>query len=81
METLRRTLKLAGLTERETDVYLLLGGKSFLTGMEVARILDMHKTQAYTMLEKLREKRMVEATVGTPTRLAGPEKFKSGLVG
>ena len=68
METVRRTLKLAGLTERETDVYLLLGGKSFLTGMEVARMLDMHKAQAYTILEKLQEKRMVEGTVGTPTR-------------
>ncbi|HUK27266.1 MAG TPA: helix-turn-helix domain-containing protein [Candidatus Acidoferrales bacterium] len=68
METVRNALKFAGLTERESDVYLLLGKRSFLTGVEVSKILNMNKAQAYTILTKLQEKRMIEATVGTPTR-------------
>jgi sugar-specific transcriptional regulator TrmB len=68
MEAVKKTLRTVGLTDRESDVYVLLARHSFLSGSDVSKQLRMHKAQAYTILRNLQERGVIEATLETPTR-------------
>ncbi len=45
-----------GLTEKESDVYILLAREGVLKGLDISRRLRMHKAQVYTILKNLQSK-------------------------
>jgi len=67
-ETIKKVLKDFGLTEKETEVYLLLAKNQALKGGEIAKSLRMHKAQVYRSLKGLQDKSIVESTLESPIR-------------
>ncbi len=61
-------LKDFGLTEREAEVYTLLVKSGLQKAGEVSKRLKMHKAQVYRILEVLRNRGFVEATLDFPSR-------------
>ena len=67
-ETIKKILKDFGLTEKETEVYLLLAKNQLLKGGDIAKSLGMHKAQVYRSLKSLQDKSIVESTLESPIR-------------
>ncbi len=67
-ETIRKVLKDLKLTEKEADVYILLGKHGALKGREIAKLMRRHKAQVYLILKSLQSKGLVEQTIEFPTR-------------
>jgi sugar-specific transcriptional regulator TrmB len=67
-ETIRKVLKDLKLTEKEADVYILLGKQGALKGGEIAKRIRKHKAQVYLILKSLQRKGLVEQTMEFPTR-------------
>jgi sugar-specific transcriptional regulator TrmB len=67
-ETIRKVLKDLKLTEKEADVYMLLGKHGALKGGEIAKRIRRHKAQVYLILKSLQNKGIVEQTLEFPTR-------------
>ena len=67
-ETIKKLLKDFGLTEKETEVYLLLAKNPLLKGGDIAKSLHMHKAQVYRSLKSLQDKSIVESTLESPIR-------------
>lgn len=57
-----------GLTEKEAEVYVFLVRSGVRKAGEVSQRLKMHKAQVYRILEVLRNKGFVEATLDFPSR-------------
>ena len=70
VEAVKKNLRIVGLTEKESDVYILLSRYSCLRALEVSKHLRMHKAQAYAILRSLQKKGIVEATLDTPSRFS-----------
>jgi sugar-specific transcriptional regulator TrmB len=68
VQAVKKNLRVVGLTEKETDVYILLSRYSYLRALEVSKHLRMHKAQAYAILKSLQKKGMIEATLDKPSR-------------
>ena len=67
-ETIRKVLKDLKLTEKEADVYILLGKHGALKGGEIAKRIRRHKAQVYLILKSLQSKGIVEKTIEFPAR-------------
>jgi sugar-specific transcriptional regulator TrmB len=67
-ETIRKVLKDLKLTEKEADVYILLGKHGALKGGEIAKRIQRHKAQVYLILKSLQTKGLLEQTLEFPTR-------------
>lgn len=70
VQAVKKNLRIVGLTEKESDVYILLSRYSCLRAFEVSKHLRMHKAQAYAILRSLQKKGIVEATLDTPSRFS-----------
>ena len=70
VQAVKKNLRIVGLTEKESDVYILLSQYSYLRALEVSKHLRMHKAQAYAILRNLQKKGIVEATLDTPSRFS-----------
>jgi sugar-specific transcriptional regulator TrmB len=68
--TVRKVLKDLKLTEKEAEVYILLGKRGALKGGEIAKLICRHKAQVYLILKSLQSKGMIEKTIEFPTRFA-----------
>ncbi len=69
-ELVKKALKTIGLTDKESEVYIILGGSGVLRGMDISKRLSMHKAQVYSILKSLQRKGVVEATLESPTRFS-----------
>ena len=67
-ENIRHALGEFGLTEKESDVYILLAREGVLKGLDISKRLRMHKAQVYTILKNLQSKGAVETTLEAPAR-------------
>ena len=67
-ENIRRALGEFGLTEKESEVYILLAREGVLKGLDISKRLRMHKAQVYTILKNLQSKGAVETTLEAPAR-------------
>ncbi len=67
-ENVSRALRELGLTEKESEVYVLLAREGVLKGLDISKRLRMHKAQVYTILKNLQNKGAVETTLESPAR-------------
>jgi sugar-specific transcriptional regulator TrmB len=58
-------VKSYGLSEGESRIYLYLLKNDFLTALELSRKLNMGRTKVYRLLDKLKDKQLVEYQVHT----------------
>jgi sugar-specific transcriptional regulator TrmB len=61
-EQVNQTLKEFGLTEKESQVYLILLSQT-LTASEIAKKTDIHRISVYDILERLQEKGLISYSV------------------
>ncbi|MCL4435890.1 MAG: hypothetical protein M1503_01705 [Thaumarchaeota archaeon] len=59
-----------GLTAKESEIYVLLCKKGPLKGLEVSKMLGMHKGEAYRVLKSLQRRGMVESIIESPLRFS-----------
>ena len=69
-ETVLDILRDFGLTAKESDIYILLCKKGPLKGLEVSKMLRMHKGEAYRVLKSLQRRGMVESIIESPIRFS-----------
>jgi sugar-specific transcriptional regulator TrmB/CBS domain-containing protein len=67
-----------GLTQKEAEVYVFLTKSGIQKAGEVSKRLKMHKAQVYRILETLRNRGFVEATLDFPLRFV-PISFDNCL--
>jgi sugar-specific transcriptional regulator TrmB len=67
-ESIRKTLRIFGLTEMEADVYIFVAKRGVLKGGEISKQTKMQKAQIYRVLKSLQEKGLVESTLEFPAR-------------
>jgi sugar-specific transcriptional regulator TrmB len=67
-ESVSRALDEVGLTQKESEVYILLAREGVLKGLDISKRLRMHKAQVYTILKNLQNKGAVETTLESPAR-------------
>jgi sugar-specific transcriptional regulator TrmB len=67
-ETVRKTLRNFGLTEKETDIYIYLAKRGVLKGGEISKQTKTPKALVYRTLKSLQAKGLVESTVEFPAR-------------
>ena len=65
---IKKTLQDFGLSEKETDVYIILGKKGPLKSGEIAKQLKLNKGQVYRKLKSLQKKGVIESTLEYPAR-------------
>ncbi len=71
--TIKKTLRDFGLSEKEVDIYILLGKKCPLKSGEIAKQLKLNKGQVYRKLKSLQKKGVIESTLEYPTRYTAVE--------
>lgn len=69
-ERLLKTLAHLGLTEGDSEIYLLLAKEGPQKGRDLAKTLNLYKQQLYRGLTRLKEKGMVGATLERPARFS-----------
>ncbi len=69
-ETVLDILRDFGLTAKESEIYVLLCKKGPLKGLEVSKMLGMHKGEAYRVLKSLQRRGMVESIIESPLRFS-----------
>lgn len=67
-DNIKKTLRTLGLTDKESEVYILLSRTDALKGSEVSKQLRMHKAQVYNILKILQKKGMAEMALESPAR-------------
>ncbi len=67
-ETIRKTLRNFGLTEKETEVYIFLAKRGVLKGGEISKQTKTQKALIYRALKSLQAKGLVESTLEFPAR-------------
>jgi sugar-specific transcriptional regulator TrmB len=67
-ENLKNALQNFGATEREAEVYIFLAKHGTLGTGQVAKQMKINKGLVYRILHSLEQKRLVEATLESPTR-------------
>ena len=67
-EPIAKVLKSVGLTEKETEVYILIAKHGALQGREIVRQMKIDKGQLYRILRNLQKKGLVEVALEYPTR-------------
>ncbi len=67
-KAIEKTLKNFGLSEKEAELYVLLGKRGPQKGGYVTKQLKMNRGQVYRLLKSLQNKGLVEATFEYPTR-------------
>ena len=65
---IEKALRDFGLSEKEIEVYILLGKRGPKKGIEITKQLKMHKGQVYRTLKSLQKKGLVEVTLEYPAR-------------
>ena len=66
--SLEDMLKLFGLTEKETEVYLYLAKQGVKKTSQIAKALKTNKGLVYRILKRLEQKELVEITLESPSR-------------
>ena len=56
--TIKKTLQNFGLSQKEADIYILLGKKGPLKSGEIAKQLKLNKGQVYRKLKTLQKKEL-----------------------
>jgi sugar-specific transcriptional regulator TrmB len=67
-ETIRKTLRNFGLTEKEAEVYIFLAKRGVLKGGEISKQTRTQKAPIYRALKCLQAKGLVESTLEFPAR-------------
>jgi sugar-specific transcriptional regulator TrmB len=67
-ETIRKTLRNFGLTEKEAEVYIFLAKRGVLKGGEISKQTKTQKALIYRILKSLQTKGLVESTLEFPAR-------------
>jgi sugar-specific transcriptional regulator TrmB len=67
-ETIRKTLRNFGLTEKEAEVYIFLAKRGVLKGGEISKQTKTQKAPIYRALKSLQAKGLVESTLEFPAR-------------
>ena len=65
-KALKNVLKDFGLTETESETYLLLALHGTLKGAELAKLIRKDKAQVYHILKRIQSKGLVESTLEVP---------------
>lgn len=67
-ETIKTVLKNAGLTEKESIIYISLAKNEPLEGAEIAKLTKKDKAQVFRIIKNLQAKGFVESTLDYPAR-------------
>lgn len=67
-KTVEKVLEDLGLTQNETEIYVLLAKRGILRAIEVARQLKKDKAQILRILKRLQSKGLIESTLESPKR-------------
>jgi sugar-specific transcriptional regulator TrmB len=67
-ERMLKTLVSLGLTEIDSEIYLLLAKEGPQKGRNMAEALNLYKQQLYRSLKRLQRKGMINATLEHPSR-------------
>jgi sugar-specific transcriptional regulator TrmB len=65
---IEKALRNFGLSDKEIGVYIFLGKRGALKGVDVTKQLKIHKAQVYRALKSLQKKGLVEVTLEYPAR-------------
>jgi sugar-specific transcriptional regulator TrmB len=65
---IEKALKNFGLSDKEIEVYIFLGKRGALKGVDITKQLKIHKAQVYRALKSLQKKGLVEVTLEYPAR-------------
>jgi sugar-specific transcriptional regulator TrmB len=69
-ENLKNALQNFGATEKEAEVYIFLSKHGTLGTGQIAKQMKKNRGLVYRILHSLEQKRLVEATLESPARLA-----------
>jgi len=67
-QTIRKTLKEFGLTEKESEIYIFLAKHGSSTGGEISKQTKTHRALIYRILKNLQKKGVLESTLESPVR-------------
>jgi sugar-specific transcriptional regulator TrmB len=67
-KTLEKVLESLGLTQNETEIYILLAKRGVLKSREIAREVRKDKSQILRILKRLQSRGLVESTLEAPKR-------------
>jgi sugar-specific transcriptional regulator TrmB len=76
---LKSFLNVLGLSEPESDIYLLLTQKGQLTTLEIAKATSIPRTTCYRILEDLKSRQLIEEIIGEHRTLSAavpPERLQ-----
>ncbi|HEX9261027.1 MAG TPA: helix-turn-helix domain-containing protein [Candidatus Bathyarchaeia archaeon] len=65
-----KTLVSLGLTEIDSEIYILLAKKGPQRGRNIGEVLNLYKQQLYRSLKRLQERSMVRSTLERPARFS-----------
>jgi sugar-specific transcriptional regulator TrmB len=67
-EPIKKALENFGLTDKESEIYILLAKHGVLTGGQISKRSRIKRPNIYRILKNLEEKEVVESTLEAPTR-------------